>query len=101
MPNETHLAPSRYKIPAFFSNLLGGQLAPGVFAVVGLVSICLVTASLASRLGLDQSGVWWTVALVAAMPAVYRGAYGGFIDALFAAFVLAAARIGFDAERLR
>ncbi len=80
---------------------LGGQLAPGLFAIVGLVSICLVIASLASRLRLDQSGVWWTVALVVAMPAVYRGAYGGFIDALFAAFVLAAARIGFDAERLR
>ena len=40
-------------------------------------------------------------ALVAAMPAVYTGAQGCFVDAIFAAFVLAAARIGFDARNLR
>jgi hypothetical protein len=33
------------------------------------------------------------------MPAVYRGAYGGFLDVLFAGFVLAAARLAFDAEK--
>jgi 4-amino-4-deoxy-L-arabinose transferase-like glycosyltransferase len=34
------------------------------------------------------------------MPAVYTGAHTGFVDALYAAFVLAAARIGLDARRM-
>jgi hypothetical protein len=78
---------------------IGGDRAPGFFAVIGLASLLLIAASLAIRMGLDASGAWWTAALIAAMPAVYRGAYGGFLDALFAAFVLAAARIAFDADR--
>jgi hypothetical protein len=80
---------------------LGGPRAPGFFAVVSLVSLLLIAGSLAIRLGLDASGACWTVALIAAMPAVYRGAYGGFVDALFAGFVLAAARMAFDAGELR
>jgi hypothetical protein len=77
---------------------LGGQRAPGLFAVLSLACLLLIAASLAIRLGAGQSGAWWAAALIATMPAVYRGAYGGFIDALFAAVLLAAARIGFDAE---
>jgi len=80
---------------------LGGQRAPQFFALINLISILLVTAGLANRLGLSQSGVWWTSALIVTMPALYRGAYGGFLDVLFAAFVLAAARIAFDAETPR
>src|ERR1700674_1289712 len=78
---------------------LGGQRAPGFFAVIGLGSILFTAASLAIRLGVDAPGAWWTAALIAAMPAVYRGAYGGFLDALLAGFVLAAARLAFDAEQ--
>jgi hypothetical protein len=78
---------------------IGGKRAPGLFAVVGLTALLLTAAGLGIRLGLDSSGAWWAAALIAAMPAVYRGAFGGFLDALFAAFVLAAARIAFDAER--
>jgi hypothetical protein len=78
---------------------VGGQRAPEFFAVVGLGSLLLTTASLAIRLGLDPTGAFWAVALVATMPAVIRGAYGGFLDALFASFVLAAARLAFDAEQ--
>jgi len=78
---------------------LGGERAPGFFALVALASLLLIAAGLGIRLGLDSSGAWWAAALIAAMPAVYRGAFGGFLDALFAAFVLAAARIAFDAER--
>jgi hypothetical protein len=77
---------------------LGGRRAPGSFAVVALASLLLIAAALGARLGLDASGAWWIAALVAAMPAVYRGAFGGFLDALFAAFVLAAARVAFDAD---
>jgi hypothetical protein len=80
---------------------LGGQRAPGFFALISLISALLVTAGLAVRLGLGQSGVWWTAALIVTMPAVYSGAYGGFLDVLFAAFVLAAARTAFDAETPR
>jgi hypothetical protein len=78
---------------------LGGQRAPEFFAVIGLISILLMAASLAIRLGLGPAGAWWTAALIVTMPAVYRGAYGGFIDVLCAGFILAAARLAFDAER--
>jgi hypothetical protein len=80
---------------------LGGQRAPGFFAVIGLVSLLFVTATLAARLGLRRCSAWWTAALLVTMPALYRGAYGGFIDVLFAAFILAAARMAFDSETPR
>jgi hypothetical protein len=78
---------------------IGGDRAPAFFAVVSLATILLITASLALRLGLSPTETWWAAALVATMPAVYAGAYGGFLDALFASFVLAAARVAFDVER--
>jgi len=78
---------------------LGGGRAPGFFAVVSLAAILLITACLAIRLGLDPSGAWWAAALVTTMPVVYQGINGGFLDALFASFVLAAARLAFDAEQ--
>ena len=78
---------------------LGGLRAPEFFAVIALLCLLLMTGSLAIRLGLDSTGAWWAAALVATMPAVYRGAYGGFLDALLASFVLAAARMAYDAER--
>jgi|HubBroStandDraft_2_1064218.scaffolds.fasta_scaffold17132_4 hypothetical protein len=77
---------------------IGGARAPQLFSVVSLAILLLIAASLAMRLGLDSSGAWWVAALIATMPAVYRGTYGGFLDALFACFILAAARVGFDAE---
>jgi hypothetical protein len=77
---------------------VGGERAPELFAVTGLGCALLISAALAMRLGAGAAGGWWCAALVAAMPAVYRGAYGGFIDAVYAGFVLAAARIAFDAE---
>jgi hypothetical protein len=77
---------------------IGGERAPQLFSVISLATLLLVAASLAMRLGLDPSGAWWAAALIATMPAVYRGTYGGFLDALFACFILGAARVGFDAE---
>jgi hypothetical protein len=77
----------------------GGQRAPEFYAVTSLFALFLLTLALAKRSGLDSNGAWWVAALVLTMPVVYRGGYGGFIDALFSAFVLAAVRIGFDAER--
>jgi hypothetical protein len=80
---------------------LGGLRAAGLFSVTSLISLLLVAASLALRLGLDERGAWWVAALSVSMPALYRGAYGGFIDVLFAGFLLAAARIAFDAVNPR
>jgi hypothetical protein len=77
----------------------GGARAPEFFSVVSLATILLVAASLAIRLHLDSTGAWWVAALIASMPAVYHGIYSGFLDALFASFLLAAARVAFDAER--
>jgi hypothetical protein len=78
---------------------LGGQRAPEFYAVISLTAILLLALALAQRSGLDSNGAWRVAALILTMPVVYRGAYGGFIDVLFSAFVLAAVRIGFDAER--
>ena len=78
---------------------MGGDRAPAFFAVVSLAAILLIAASLALRLGLSPSETWWAAALIATMPAVYQGTNGGFLDAIFASFVLAAARVVFDAEQ--
>jgi hypothetical protein len=78
---------------------IGGDRAPAFFAVVSLAAILLIAASLALRLGLGPTETWWAAALIATMPAVYGGVYGGFLDAVFASFVLAAARVAFDAEQ--
>jgi len=80
---------------------LGGTRAAGLFSFASLVALLLIAASLSMRLGLDARGAWWVIALCATMPALYRGAYGGFIDVLFAGFLLGAARVAFDAETLR
>jgi hypothetical protein len=80
---------------------IGGQRAPRFFVTTSLIAILLVTAGWTMRLGLDRSAAWWTAALIASMPAVFAGVHGGFIDALSAAFVLAAARMAFDSETRR
>jgi 4-amino-4-deoxy-L-arabinose transferase-like glycosyltransferase len=78
---------------------LGGQRAPGFFSVIGLLTILLIATSVASRTGLGLPGVWWSGALMVTMPALYSGAARGFIDVFFAGFVLAAARVAFDATK--
>lgn len=80
---------------------LGGQRAPNLFAVVSLAALLLSGASLAVRMGADRRAVWWALALIAATPAIHTGVYEGFIDAIFAGFVLMAARIAFDANQPR
>jgi len=77
---------------------LGGQRAPGFFACMILGCFFVVVYSLAKAGGLDERGSWWAVAFTATMPVVYAGAHSGFIDVLYAAFILAAARIGFEAQ---
>lgn len=78
----------------------GNQRGPNLFAITGFLALLLIAAALAERISGRPSAAWWAAALIATMPAVYRGAYGGFIDAIYAAFVLCAARVAFDARRL-
>jgi hypothetical protein len=79
----------------------GGQRAPGFYAVIALVALLLLTLALARRTGLNAREAWWAAALICAMPVVYRGAFGGFVDVIYSSFLLAAARIAFDAQRPR
>jgi hypothetical protein len=87
----------------FFAALwcVGGSRAPNFSSFFTLGLLLLVAASLAVRLGLSDAQAWWVAAIVATMPAVWEGAYECFVDAIFAAFVLAAVRIGLDAKNLR
>jgi hypothetical protein len=80
---------------------IGGTRAPGLFSFVMLGLLLLASASVATRCGLDSTGAWWVAALLVTMPAVYAGTTNCFVDGLYAAFVLVAARIGFDAQRLK
>lgn len=79
----------------------GGLRAPGFSAVFTLGTLLLVVGTLARRAGLDCKASWWAAALVATMPAVYGGAHTTFVDVIYASFVIAAARIAFDASRGR
>ena len=78
---------------------LGGQRAPGFSAVFTIALFLLICGSLSLRCGLDGAGAWWVAALIITMPAVYGGAHSALVDAIYATFVLAAARVAFDAER--
>ena len=78
---------------------LGGASGPCLVDFLTLGFLLFVAASLAMRCGLDSTGVWWVAAIVATMPAVFSGAHLAFVDGLYAAFFLAAVRVGLDAER--
>ena len=77
----------------------GSPSGPAFFSVVSFVLMLLVVASLSLRCGLQSSDVWWVLALISAMPAVYRGLYDGMIDVIYTCFLLLAARIALDAEK--
>jgi len=80
---------------------VGGDRAPDFSSWLTLGLLLLISAGLGMRMGLSASQGWWVTAIVATMPAVYAGSHNCFVDGLFAAFVLAAARIGFDAEDIK
>ncbi len=80
---------------------IGGTRAPELFAFLAFGVFLLVVAGFAIRLGLDSRGAWWAVALIASMPVVYRGAYGGFNDAIFSGCVLVALRMALDATEFQ
>ena len=76
---------------------IGGDRAPGLSAAWTLAMLLAIAASLGRRCGLDARGASWVAALIVSMPAVYAGAVGSFVDAIYAAFILCAIRIGLDA----
>lgn len=80
--------------------LLSGPRAPGFSSALTFSLLLLTSFSIARRLGLTASEALWAVALIAAMPAIHSGSVGCFIDGLYAAFVLAAFRVGCDAENV-
>jgi hypothetical protein len=77
---------------------LGGPRAMALFAFTSFGLLLLVTYGFALRLKLDSRGAWWAAALVATMPAVYRGSFDGYIDAILCCFVLLSLRFAIDAE---
>lgn len=80
---------------------IGGDRAPNFSSFLMFGLLLAIAASLAIRCGLSNAEAWWVACIVATMPAVYAGARECFVDVIFAAFALAAARIGFDAQSLR
>jgi hypothetical protein len=80
---------------------MGGARTPGFSSFLTFALLLAAAASLAIRVGLSSAEAWWVAALVGTMPAVYNGSHSCFVDGMFAAFVIAACRIGLDAKRLR
>jgi hypothetical protein len=78
----------------------GGDRAPDFSSWLILGLLLLVSAGLAIRMGLSTHHGWWVAAIIVTMPAVYAGSHACFVDGLYAALVLGAARIAFDAEGL-
>ncbi len=98
IPDECHAS-----FPAIVETLfaalmaVGGTRAPELFAFLAFGVFLLVAGGFAIRLGLDPPGAWWAVALIASMPVVYRGSYGGFNDVILSGCVLVALRVALDA----
>lgn len=98
-------APTSYPsiVEMVFASMMafGGQRAPGLSAAWTLAMFLAIAALLGRRLGLDVAGAWWVSALLATMPALYEGSHSGFVDAVYATFILAAIRIGLDANETK
>jgi hypothetical protein len=90
-------------VETLFASLLavGGPRAMALFSATSLGLLLLVSYGFASRLKLNPSAAWWAAALVATMPAVYRGCYDGFIDAILWSFVLLSLRLALDGSGSR
>lgn len=77
---------------------LGGPRAMPLFAFTSLGLLLVVTYGIALRINLDPRGACWAAALVATMPAVYRGNYDGYIDGILWCFVLLSLRFALDSK---
>ncbi|MFI5098830.1 MAG: hypothetical protein ACHQT6_12725, partial [Candidatus Acidiferrales bacterium] len=99
IPDECH-ASFPATVETLFAALmaLGGTRAPELFAFLAFGVFLLVAGGFAIRLGLDPVSAWWAVALIASMPVVYRGSYGGFNDVILSGCILVALRVALDAS---
>ena len=77
---------------------VGGSRAPNFSSFLTFGLLLALSGSIATRCGLGDFEAWWVAAIVSTMPAVYAGAHGCFVDAIFAAFVIAATRVGLDVQ---
>jgi hypothetical protein len=78
---------------------IGGTRAPNCSGVLMLGLLLAACAAAGRRLGMSECDAWWVAAIVARMPAVFAGSHGCFIDRVYAAFLIAAMRLAFDAQR--
>jgi len=102
LPDECHASfPATVETVYGALMAIGETRAPDLFSFSSFCFLLLVSYGFALRLGLAPPDAWWTVALIATMPVVYRGSYGGFIDAVFACFVLLSLRFALDARESR
>jgi len=76
---------------------VGGEQAPVFSPVWTLGFFLMISAGIGLRAGLTERSWWWVAALLATMGALYEGSHSGFIDAVYAAFLLAAIHLGLDA----
>jgi len=75
----------------------GGEQAPILSASWTLGLLLAIAAAVGLRAGLDERSCWWVAALLATMGALYEGSHSGFIDAVYAAFLLGAIHLGLNA----
>jgi hypothetical protein len=78
----------------------GGDRAPWFSASWTIALLLGIAASLGRRCGLSVSATWWAAALAVTMPAVCSGGIAGFVDVIYATFILAAVRIGLESSEL-
>lgn len=98
LPDNSHTAmPQTGETIYAAAMVFGGQRAPGFSNSITFIMLLLVAASVARRAGLSSNESWWAILMISTMPAVVTGSTHVFVDGLYASFVLAAARVAFDA----
>jgi len=97
VPDNCHTAMPQTGETLFATAMIfGGLRSSGLWNFTTFLALLLISASIAKRAGLTSSETWWAILLIITMPAVVTGSTHAFVDGLYAAFVLAAARVAFD-----
>src|SRR5262245_39996629 len=97
VPDNCHTAMPQTGETLFATAMIfGGLRSPGLWNFTTFLALLLLAASITTRAGFTSSETWWAILLIVTMPAVVTGSTHAFVDGLYAAFVLAAARVAFD-----
>jgi hypothetical protein len=97
VPDNCHTAMPQTGETLFATAMIfGGSRSPGLWNFTTFLALLLISAAIAKRAGLTSSEAWWAILLMVTMPAIVTGSTHAFVDGLYAAFVLAAARVAFD-----